>query len=79
MQKQERFQGTALFSDLQIGQVVLNQETKQEDHIVNLTENTIEVFINADRSSIDLQAKLKGISYTNWFTLDGFNRKFKLV
>ena len=79
MQKQERYQGDATINDLQIRQKVLNLLTSQEDHIVNLTKNSVEIFINSDKKSLDSSGKLKGIDCTNWFTMDVFNRKFKLV
>ncbi|MEO6303164.1 MAG: hypothetical protein ABIP51_08320 [Bacteroidia bacterium] len=88
----EKIQSDFKWEEMEIGKEVVDGFTKQKCKILNLTSNSIEMFLTANNKSIKagkkedsqtgfdeeefIKGKLKGINSTGWFTLDQFNRRF---
>lgn len=75
----QKYQGNITIEQLEIGMECLFLLTNQRSVITNKTKNSVEILNFADKKYKDKNNKLLGINSKNWYTMEWFNRKFKLI
>lgn len=77
--------------DIQIGADLLNTELNTISTIIGKTTNSVELFNRTDRKNCYTTGQLdadgipqksgrrKGIDGKNWYTIQDFNKKFKII
>jgi hypothetical protein len=86
MKQKVSFKSDFSFEELFVGMKLLHGHTNQDtSYIIALTSNSIEVWVEKDKSAIRKKADedgdvgYKGISYKNWYALNQFNETFKRI